>query len=337
MKDRQPQTALYVGIDVSKPTLTIALYPTAQVWDILAGARSAAAEAACSAGAAGEFGRLRARRGTVPVMVVPAQRARHFAKSMRGDLKTDRVDAQLLAYFACCYPAPEATAMPEGQAQLRALWARREQLVQMLEAEKKRRQGAPETVRASLERLIAVLEEEIAQIEAEVAALIEADASLSQKAALLQTAVGVGAVVAYGLLAELPELGQVSREAIAALAGLAPVRRESGRWRGSARIGGGRWRVRRLLYLAAVVAVSHDARWRFPLRMRWCVMGGVMSVCRGARDLTFQYPCSYRFPPQAGGTKQRFPLRSRGNLTEGVFKKCRAMSAKRGEPHGGGQ
>jgi transposase len=198
----------------------------------------------------------------LPVMVVPAQRARHFAKSMRGDLKTDRVDAQLLAYFACCYPAPEATAMPEGQAQLRALWARREQLVQMLEAEKKRRQGAPETVRASLERLIAVLEEEIAQIEAEVAALIEADASLSQKAALLQTAVGVGAVVAYGLLAELPELGQVSREAIAALAGLAPVRRESGRWRGSARIGGGRWRVRRLLYLAAVVAVSHDARWR---------------------------------------------------------------------------
>jgi transposase len=158
----------------------------------------------------------------LPVMVVPAQRARHFAKSMRGDLKTDRVDAQLLAYFACCYPAPEATAMPEGQAQLRALWARREQLVQMLEAEKKRRQGAPETVRASLERLIAVLEEEIAQIEAEVAALIEADASLSQKAALLQTAVGVGAVVAYGLLAELPELGQVSREAIAALAGLAP-------------------------------------------------------------------------------------------------------------------
>jgi hypothetical protein len=56
-----------------------------------------------------------------------------------------------------------------------------------------------------------------------------------------------------------------------------------------------------------------------------------MSVCRGARDLTFQYPCSYRFPPRAGGTQQRFPLRSRGNLTEGVFKKCRAMSV-----HGGG-
>jgi transposase len=274
MRDRQPQTALYVGIDVSKATLTIALYPTAQVWDIPNQPDQWQALAAQlqkppvqrvlleSSGGYEQGVAQTLQQAGLPVMVVPAQRARHFAKSMRGDLKTDRVDAQLLAYFACCYPAPEATAMPEGQAQLRALWARREQLVQMLEAEKKRRQGAPETVRASLERLIAVLEEEIAQIEAEVAALIEADASLSQKAALLQTAVGVGAVVAYGLLAELPELGQVSREAIAALAGLAPVRRESGRWRGSARIGGGRWRVRRLLYLAAVVAVSHDARWR---------------------------------------------------------------------------
>jgi transposase len=274
MRDRQPHTALYVGIDVSKPTLTIALYPTAPVGDIPHQPDQWQALAAQlqkppvqrvlleSSGGYEQGVAQTLQQAGLPVMVVPAQRARHFAKSMRGDLKTDRVDAQRLAYFACCYPAPEATAMPEGQAQLRALWARREQLVQMLEAEKKRRQGAPETVRASLERLIAVLEEEIAQIEAEVAALMEADAPLSQQAALLQTAVGVGAVVAYGLLAALPEWGQVSREAIAALAGLAPVRRESGRWRGSARIGGGRGCVRRLLYLAVVVAVSHDARWR---------------------------------------------------------------------------
>jgi transposase len=74
--------------------------------------------------------------------------------------------------------------------------------------------------------------------------------------------VGVERVVAYGLLTALPEVEQVSHRVMAALAGLAPGRRESGRWRGSARIGGGRWRVRRVLYRAAVVAVSHDARWR---------------------------------------------------------------------------
>jgi transposase len=79
---------------------------------------------------------------------------------------------------------------------------------------------------------------------------------------LLQTAVGVGRVVAYGLVAELSELGQVSHRAIAALAGLAPVRCESGAWVGRARVRGGRPRVRRLLYQAAVVAATHDGRWR---------------------------------------------------------------------------
>ena len=149
------------------------------------------------------------------------------------------------------------------QAELKELWARREQLVQELEREKKRLQtGMSEAVRASLERMIAVLKEEIAQLEARVAELIASDADLSQKAALLQTAVGVGRVVAYGLVAELSELGQVSHRAIAALAGLAPVRCESGAWVGRARVRGGRPRVRQLLYQAAVVAATHDGRWR---------------------------------------------------------------------------
>jgi len=165
--------------------------------------------------------------------------------------------------IASCYPAPEATEVPAVQASLKELWARREQLVQSLEAEQKRLQVATHPlVRASLERTIAVVQEEVAQIKAAIAALVASDEALAQKAALLQTVVGVGWVVASGLLAELPELGQVSRKVIAALAGLAPGRRESGRWRGYARIGGGRGRVRRLLYLAAVVAVAHDARWR---------------------------------------------------------------------------
>jgi transposase len=145
------------------------------------------------------------------------------------------------------------------QAELKALWARREPLVQQVEREKKRLQTVQsEAVRASLARTLAVLKDEIAPIEARVEALIASDADLSQKAALLQTAVGVGRVVAYGLVAALPEFGQVSHRAIAALAGLAPVRCESGDWVGRARVRGGRPRVRRLLYQAAVVAV--DAR-----------------------------------------------------------------------------
>jgi transposase len=268
-------SALYVGIDVSQETLVVATYPTNAVWVIPNDADHCAALAdelaqqpvqlVLSEGSGGfERPIVHAlQQAGVPVVIVPPQRARYFAKSMRGNLKTDRVDAQLLARFASCYPVPEMPETPAMQAQLKELWARREQLVQALESEKKRLQVAMHPlIRASLERTIAHLQAECAEIEAAIEALIASDEALQPKAALLQTAVGVGRVVAYGLLAELPEWGCVSHKTIAALAGLAPVRRESGRWRGSARIGGGRRRVRRLLYVASVVAVTHDARWR---------------------------------------------------------------------------
>jgi len=268
-------TALYVGIDVSQNTLTVAIYPTDEVWTLVNDPHSHTALVQHlaqlpvqrvlleSSGGYEKAVVSALQQAGLPVVVVPAQRARYFAKSMRGDLKTDRADARMLAYFACCYPVQPVAPCSPVQAELKALWARREQLVQQVEREKKRLQtGMSEAVRASLERMIAVLKEEIAQIEARVAELIASDADLSQKAALLQTAVGVGRVVAYGLVAELPELGQVSHRAIAALAGLAPVRCESGAWVGRARVRGGRPRVRRLLYQAAVVAATHDGRWR---------------------------------------------------------------------------
>ena len=268
-------TALYVGIDVSQNTLTVAIYPTDEVWTLVNDPHSHTALVQHlaqlpvqrvlleSSGGYEKAVVSALQQAGLPVVVVPAQRARYFAKSMRGDLKTDRADARMLAYFACCYPVQPVAPCSPVQAELKALWARREQLVQQVEREKKRLQtGMSEAVRASLERMIAVLKEEIAQIEARVAELIASDADLSQKAALLQTAVGVGRVVAYGLVAELPELGQVSHRAIAALAGLAPVRCERGAWVGRARVRGGRPRVRRLLYQAAVVAATHDGRWR---------------------------------------------------------------------------
>lgn len=275
MTHNTQQTALYLGIDVGKYTLTLATYPTPQVWELPNTpehhhalvqhlAHLPVQRVLLESSGGYEKGVVNAlQQAGIPVVVVPAQRARYFAKSLRGNLKTDRVDAQLLAHFASCYPAPDTMEPAQVQAELKELWARREQLVRQLEAEKKRLQvvHAP-SVRASLARMIAVLQEELAQIEAQVAALVASDEALARRFALLKTAVGVGDIVAYGLLAELPELGQVSREAIAALAGLAPVRRESGRWRGAARIGGGRRRVRRLLYMAAVVAVARDARWK---------------------------------------------------------------------------
>jgi transposase len=182
---------------------------------------------------------------------------------MCGDLKTGRANARRLAYFACCYPASPVAPCAPVQAELKELWARREQLGQERERERKRLQTVPgAVVRASLERMIAVLQAEIAQIAARVEEWIASQADLVRKAALLQRAVGVGRVIAYGIVSELPELGCVLHRAIAALVGLAPVRYESGAWVGRVRVRGGRGCVRRLLYQAAVVAVSHDARWR---------------------------------------------------------------------------
>ena len=241
-------TALYVGIDVSQKTLTIATYPTDEVWTIANAPQHHSALIQHLAQLPVQRGLLESSGGYekpvvsalqqagIPVVVVPAQRARYFAKSMRGDLKTDRADARMLAYFACCYAVQPTVPHSPVQAELKELWARREQLVQELEREKKRLQTVPfAAVRASLEQMIAVLQDAIAQIEARVEELIASYADLSQKAALLQTVVGVGRVVAHGLVAELPELGCVSHRAIAALVGLAPVRCESGEWVGRAR------------------------------------------------------------------------------------------------------
>ena len=120
------------------------------------------------------------------MVVVPAQRARYFAKSMRGDLKTDRADARMLAYFACCSPAHPTVPRSPVQAELKELWARREPLVQELEQEKTRLQPVQcAAVQASLEQRIAVLQDTIAQIEARVEELIASNADLAQRAALV--------------------------------------------------------------------------------------------------------------------------------------------------------
>ncbi|MCS6863441.1 MAG: transposase, partial [Abditibacteriales bacterium] len=167
-------------------------------------------------------------------------RARQFARSLRPYLKTDVSDAVLLARYAEASEPPDAPVRSAAQATLQALWGRREQLVRMLEAEKKRlaTAGHPQ-VAASITRLIEVLEAELAQVEAELAQVEASDAELAARGALVRSMVGIGRVAAWGLLAELPELGQVSRQAIAALVGLAPMAWESGGRKGVRRLRGG--------------------------------------------------------------------------------------------------
>jgi len=186
---------------------------------------------------------------------VNPRQARDFARSLGQLAKTDKIDAMVLALFAeKLQPAP-LEKKPENQEQLEELMARRRQLVQMQSAEKVRlHQVGKGTVRKSISRMLDELRDQIDEINADIAALIEDDDKWNQRTAQLASVPGVGQVTSRTLLAELPELGRLNRQQIAALAGLAPLNRDSGQLRGRRSIWGGRHPVRSALYMAAVTA-----------------------------------------------------------------------------------
>ena len=193
------------------------------------------------------------------VAVVNPKRVRDFARSLGLLAKTDPLDARMLARFGeLLGPAP--TRLPD-----RAAREGRE-LVRHLDAlvgtraqhRTRRRQLAGELALASVERVIASLSEEIALLEQQIKEALRQQPGPCQRAAQLRTAPGVGPKTSWALVAELPELGQLSGRQVAALAALAPMARDSGRFRGRRRIVGGRARVRKALYMAARSAVRCD-------------------------------------------------------------------------------
>jgi transposase len=180
---------------------------------------------------------------------------RDFARSLGRLAKTDKIDAQVLALFGeRMQPAPMEK-KPENQEKLEEWITRRRQLVQMQSAEKIRlHQAGKGKVRKSISHLLDELRDQIDQIDAEIAALIEENDDWSQRAAQLSSVPGIGKVTSCTLLAELPELGKLNRQEVAALAGLAPFNRDSGQFRGTRSIWGGRAGVRSALYMAALTA-----------------------------------------------------------------------------------
>jgi transposase len=192
----------------------------------------------------------------LPVAVVNPARAREFAKALGHHAKTDKVDAAILAEFAERV-RPAVRPLPDAQAQkMQELLARRGQLVGMRTMEKNRLGTAVDrTVRRSLEAHVAWLTEQIDDAEEQLGQAIERSDVWKAKDELLQSIEGIGPGVSRVLLFDLPELGALTREQIAALAGLAPMNRDSGRLSGKRFIKGGRAAVRSAVYMA-----SHAAR-----------------------------------------------------------------------------
>jgi transposase len=265
----------FVGIDVAAAHLDVAVAPDNVSWrvandpaghaDLVARLRALAparvvleASGGYEAAAAGELG-----VAGLPVAVVNPRQVRDFAKAVGQLAKTDALDAALLARFAGAV-RPAVRPLPDAAAQeLKALLARRRDLIAMQTAERQRqRQAAVAAVRVDIEAHLAWLRARLAELDRRLAEAVAASPLWQTTLALLVTVPGVGAVLATTLVAEVPELGRLTRQQVAALVGVAPLNRDSGTVRGKRAVWGGRASVRAVLYMAAVAAV----RWNPAIR-----------------------------------------------------------------------
>lgn len=189
------------------------------------------------------------------VAVVNPRQVRDFAKALGILAKTDHIDARVIALFGQHVRPRTITKNHEKQDELQQLVTRRRQLIDLRTAETNRRELlTSKRVQNSIQKVTTLLNKQIESIEKEIAAFLKADDQLKAKADIIQSVPGVGTVTTVSLLAELPELGALNRQEIAALVGLAPFNRDSGHFHGKRSIWGGRASVRSVLYMATLTA-----------------------------------------------------------------------------------
>jgi transposase len=257
---------VFVGIDVSKHRLDVRLRPSGESFAVdhddqnvavlverLAALEPALVVLEATGGMEVRPAAALAAAG-LPVAVVNPRQVRAFARATGRLAKTDRLDAQAIARFAEAV-RPAVRPLPdEATRHLGALVARRRQLLEMLTAERNRRHAADPALHGRIDAHLRWLEEALAEIERDLGAAIRASPVWRAKEALLLSVPGVGPVSARTLLAELPELGSLTRRQAAALVGVAPFNRDSGKLRGRRTVWGGRAPLRACLYMAAVAA-----------------------------------------------------------------------------------
>lgn len=202
-------------------------------------------------------------KAALPVVVVNPRQIRDFAKAVGQRAKTDKIDAEIIARFAAQVRPPLRDFLSDKARKLKALVARKNQLVVMHVAERNRLEHAVDkAIVRSIKRSLKSLERQIEQLKQHLADVIAQDEELQHKADLLDSVPGIGPATAALLVAHMPELGQLNRREVAALAGVAPMNRDSGAFKGKRMTGGGRSQVRAGLYMPVVSAV----RWNPTIR-----------------------------------------------------------------------
>ena len=263
--------AIVVGIDVSKERLDVAVRPTGETFlvsrdaeglDALIAKLTPLAPVAVAVEATGGYETVvaasLAAAGLAVVVVNPAQ-VRSFAQALGKRAKTDPLDAGVIAHFVEA-TRPQIRPLPDEETRLLAdLVARRRQIVAMIVAERQRQKRLTNRrLQKSIARLLAALQKELSSLERDIDETVRGSPAWREKEDLLASVPGVGKTIARTLIAELPELGTLDRRKVAALVGLAPWTRQSGKWKGKSFIGGGRANVRAALFMGALVASRHN-------------------------------------------------------------------------------
>lgn len=269
------ETKIHIGIDVSKPILDVYVLPNNKYMQFnndLIGIKqlikkiskfsdnllSSSLIVMESTGGYEKLLAITLQQAGCNVCIMNPKRIRDFAKSMGKLAKTDKIDAQVIALFACKMEPSANFIYNEETKRLSESNMRRQQLISLITMEKNRLDKASPIYKKNIERVIKFLTKQLDNISEEQQKLIESNKEFSEKVNLLTTIKGVGNLTAGALLAELPELGTLGSKQVTSLAGLAPFNQDSGKYKGLRIICGGRASVRRTLYMSTLTATQHN-------------------------------------------------------------------------------
>ena len=264
--EKRIKSVLHVGVDIGKDVLDVYLYEKDrhfQVENTPAGIKTLLGRLGYYAverlvvEATGRYHYLlveKALAKDLPVSVVKPTSVRRYAAAIDHLAKTDKLDARVLAEFGVVVQPPVTQQASKEQRQIKDLLARRRQLVGLRTQELNRIKVMGKVMARSCQRVIRSIERELIRVEKALSQAIEQEPEWQTKREVLKSAPGIGDAMVYTLLAELPELGTLSNKQAAALVGVAPMNKDSGKFRGKRRIRGGRYGVRTTLYMATLSA-----------------------------------------------------------------------------------
>ena len=264
------KAAVYVGVDVSKDTLDVAVSNSPGAYQFT-NDHEGIAQAIRHIASLQPEGIILEATGNLeiplaaelqakclPAVIINPRQVRDFARATGALAKTDVIDARILALFGLRIK-PEVRLLPDkGAREMISLLARRRQLVEMLIAERNRLSRAEEDIRPNIKDHVKWLEESLSGINTDLENRIRSSPTWQEKDNVLRSVPGIGKVVSSTLLIELPELGKLNRRKIAALVGVAPLNRDSGTMRGKRTVWGGRAKLGAVLYMAALVATKRN-------------------------------------------------------------------------------